>query len=78
MNVSTSTGWAFKSVVTDASTMVEIRCVTSHQKANDQKKHKNLHYMACDIRKEPSMLSEELRTEAVKKNHVLQRVHTWF
>jgi hypothetical protein len=37
VHVSTITGWAFNSVATDASTMVEIRCVTSHQKAKDQK-----------------------------------------
>jgi hypothetical protein len=31
--VSTSASWAFNSVATDASTMVEIRCVTSHQQS---------------------------------------------
>ena len=35
--------------------------------------------MAREIRKVPSMLSEENSTEAVKKkNHTLHRAHTWF
>jgi hypothetical protein len=46
-----------------------------HQKQMIKSHNKNLHYIVCDITKVLSMLSEELRTVAVKKSHVLHSAY---